>query len=115
MRRIFWLLIAIPAAVVLVTLAVANRHEVRLVLDPFRPDTPVVSLVLPFYGYLFVAMLFGVIVGGVAMWASQGRWRKAARLKAKEAARWHAEADRLTRERDAQAAGAAKQLAAPGA
>jgi hypothetical protein len=36
-------------------------------------------------------------------------------LKAKEAARWHAEADRLTRERDAQAAGAAKQLAAPGA
>ncbi|MCK5088745.1 MAG: hypothetical protein V3U85_02865 [Hyphomicrobium sp.] len=115
MRRIFWLLIAIPAAVVLVTLAVANRHEVRLVLDPFRPDTPVVSLVLPFYGYLFVAMLIGVIVGGVAMWASQRRWRKAARLKAKEAVRWHAEADRLTRERDAQAAGAAKQLAAPGA
>ena len=115
MRRIFWLLIAIPAAVVLVTLAVANRHEVRLVLDPFRPDTPVVSLLLPFYAYLFVAMLIGVIVGGVAMWASQGRWRKSARLKAKEAARWHAEADRLTRERRAQAAGAAKQLAAPGA
>jgi len=114
-RRIFWLLIAIPAAVVLVTLAVANRHEVRLVLDPFRPDTPVVSLVLPFYGYLFVAMLIGVIVGGVAMWASQGRWRKSARLKAKEAARWHAEADRLTRERDAQAAGGARQIAAPGA
>ena len=115
MRRIFWLLIAIPAAVVLVTLAVANRHEVRLVLDPFRPDAPVVSLLLPFYGYLFVAMLIGVIVGGVAMWASQRRWRKAARLKAKEATRWHAEADRLTRERDAQAAGAAKQLAAPSA
>lgn len=115
MRRIFWLLIVIPVAVVLVTLAVANRHEVRLVLDPFRPDTPVVSLVLPFYGYLFVAMLIGVIVGGVAMWASQGRWRKSARLKAKEAARWHAEADRLTRERDAQAAGGARQLAAPGA
>lgn len=115
MRRILWLLIAIPAAVVLVTLAVANRHEVRLVLDPFRPDTPVVSLVLPFYAYLFIAMLVGVIVGGVAMWASQGRWRKSARLKGKEAARWHAEADRLTRERDAQAAGAARQLAAPGA
>ncbi|MCP4781024.1 MAG: LapA family protein [Hyphomicrobium sp.] len=115
MRRIFWLLIAIPVAVVLVTLAVANRHEVRLVLDPFRPDAPVVSLLLPFYGYLFVAMLIGVIVGGVAMWASQGRWRKSARLKAKEAAHWHAEADRLTRERDAQSAGAAKQLAAPGA
>lgn len=72
MRRILWLLIAVPAAVVLVTLAVANRHDVRLVLDPFRPDSPVVSLVLPFYVYLFAAMLVGVIVGGVAMWASQG-------------------------------------------
>jgi uncharacterized protein HemY len=113
-RRILWLLIAIPVAVVLVTLAVANRHDVRLVLDPFRPDTPVVSLVLPFYAYLFVAMLIGVIVGGVAMWASQGRWRKSARLKAKDAARWHAEADRLTRERDAQTAtSAARQIAAP--
>ena len=115
MRRFLWLLIAIPVAVVLVTLAVANRHDVRLVLDPFHPETPVVSLVLPFYAYFFVALLIGVIVGGVAMWASQGRWRKSARLKAKEAARWHAEADRLTRERDAQAAGGARQLAAPGA
>ena len=115
MRRILWLLVAIPVAVLLVTLAVANRHDVRLVLDPFRPETPVVSLVLPFYVYLFVALLVGVFVGGVAMWASQGRWRKSARAKAKEAARWHAEADRLTRERDVQAVGTARQLAAPGA
>ncbi len=115
MQRILRLLIAIPVAVVLVTLAVANRHDVRLVLDPFRPETPVVSLVLPFYAYLFAAVLIGIGVGGVAMWASQGRWRKSARLKAKEAARWHAEADRLTRERDAQAAGGARQIAAPGA
>jgi uncharacterized integral membrane protein len=114
-RRILWLLIAIPVAVVLVTLAVANRHEVRLVLDPFRPETPVVYLSLPFYAYFFVAVLIGVVVGGVAMWASQGRWRKSARSKAKEAARWHAEADRLTRERDAHTAGGgARQLAAPG-
>jgi hypothetical protein len=111
LRRIVWLLIALPAGLLLVTLAVVNRHEVRLVLDPFQPETPVVSLVLPFYAYLFVALLLGVVLGGAAVWVSQGRWRRSARLHGKSAARWHAEADRLTRERDAHAAVRPKQLA----
>ena len=104
LRRILWLLIAFPAGLLLITLAVVNRHEVRLVLDPFRPETPVVSLVLPFYAYLFIALLVGVLLGGMAMWLSQARWRRNARHHGRQAARWHAEADRLTRERDAAAA-----------
>jgi hypothetical protein len=111
LRRIVWLLIALPAGLLLVTLAVVNRHEVRLVLDPFQPDAPVLSLVLPFYAYLFATLLLGVVLGGAAVWASQGRWRRSARMHGKSAARWHAEADRLTRERDAQAAARPKQLA----
>ena len=103
LRRIVWLLIALPAGLLLVTLAVVNRHEVRLVLDP---------LVLPFYAYLFVVLLLGVVLGGTAVWVTQGRWRRSARMHGKSAARWHAEADRLTRERDAQAAVRPKQLAA---
>ena len=114
LRRIVWLLIALPAGLLLVTLAVANRHEVRLALDPFRPEAPVLSLVLPFYAYLFGTLLVGVLLGGVAMWMSQSRWRRSARVQGKAAARWHAEADRLTRERDALAAPRPKQLAASG-
>jgi uncharacterized integral membrane protein len=114
LRRIAWLLIALPAGLLLVTLAVANRHDVRLSLDPFNPDAPVLSLVLPFYAYLFAALIVGVVLGGVAMWASQARWRRSARQHNKAAARWQAEADRLTRERDAQAASRTKQLAATG-
>lgn len=53
LKRVLWLLVAFPAAVLLVTLAVTNRHAVRLVLDPFRPEDPVISVVLPFYGFLF--------------------------------------------------------------
>ena len=49
LRRIVRLLVALPVVVLLVTMAVANRQGVRLVLDPFRPDEPVLSLVLPFY------------------------------------------------------------------
>jgi uncharacterized integral membrane protein len=114
LRRIVWLLIALPAGLLLVTLAVANRHEVRLALDPFRPEAPVVSLVLPFYAYLLAALLVGVLLGGVAMWMSQSRWRRSARVQGKAAARWHAEADRLTRERDALTAAGPKQLAVSG-
>ena len=112
LRRIVWLLIALPAGLLLVTLAVVNRHEVRLVLDPFQPDTPVLSLALPFYVYLFGTLLLGVVLGGTVVWLTQGRWRRSARVRGKSAVRWRAEVDRLTRERDAQTAVRPKQLAA---
>jgi hypothetical protein len=70
------------------------------VLDPFRPADPVISLVLPFYAYLFGALLIGVVIGGAATWMTQAGWRRNARQRAAEAHRWQAEADRLTRERD---------------
>jgi uncharacterized integral membrane protein len=112
LRRIIWFLIAFPAALLLVTLAVINRHDVRLVLDPFHPEAPLVSLVLPFYAYLLAMLLVGVLLGGIAMWMSQASWRRNARTQGRAAARWRAEADRLTRERDQHAAGRQKQLVA---
>lgn len=101
LRRIALLLVAFPAAALLIALAIANRHAVRLVLDPFRPETPAISVMLPFYGYVFGALILGVLLGGTAVWMGQGRWRRTARNRAQEAMRWQAEADRLTRERDA--------------
>ena len=108
LRRIVWLLVAFPAAAILVTLAVANRHAARLVLDPFRPEEPVLWIDLPFYAYLLIALVIGVALGGTATWMTQSRWRRTARRRAQEALRWQAEADRLSRERD-QAALAAQR------
>lgn len=108
LRRVVWLLVAFPAAAILVTLAVANRHAVRLVLDPFRPEEPVLWIDLPFYAYLLTALVIGVALGGTATWMTQSRWRRTARRRAQEALRWQAEADRLARERD-QAAIVARQ------
>ncbi|MCH9809415.1 MAG: LapA family protein [Alphaproteobacteria bacterium] len=102
LKRIITVLVAFPVAILLVTLAVINRHEVRMVLDPFKPKAPSVAVDLPFYFYLFGAMLLGVLIGGVAVWMGQGRWRKTARVRAQEVRRWQAEANRLTKERDAQ-------------
>ncbi|MDX2289232.1 MAG: hypothetical protein NW217_10490 [Hyphomicrobiaceae bacterium] len=106
LKRIFSLLVAFPVALLLITLAVVNRHTVRLVLDPFTPEAPVISVALPFYAYLFGALTLGVLAGGAAVWLNQGRWRYLARLRTQEAKRWQAEADRLTREREAESAGA---------
>jgi uncharacterized integral membrane protein len=104
LRRIIWWAVGVPAALLLVTLAVSNRHGVRLALDPFRPDEPLISLVLPFYAYLFGTLLVGIVIGGAATWVTQARWRRAARRHGAEAQRWQAEADRLSRDRDREAA-----------
>lgn len=99
-NRILWILIGFPAVLLLVTVAVINRHPVRLVLDPFKPESPVVSLSMPFYYYLFGMLLLGAIAGGLVTWFGQAHWRRRARHRAQEALRWQAEAERLARERD---------------
>lgn len=104
LRRIVQFAVALPIALLLVTLAVANRHSVSLVLDPFRPGNPAISLVLPLYAYLLGALLVGVLIGGIATWLTQARWRRSARNRAAEAERWHAEADRLSRQGPARTA-----------
>jgi hypothetical protein len=86
-----------------------QSHGVRLVLDPFRLDEPVLFLVLPFYAYLFGVLLLGIVIGGPAVWVTQARWRRtrAARRGPALAGR----GDRLSRERQAQVATAGRQLA----
>jgi uncharacterized integral membrane protein len=113
LRRAWKYLLGVPIAIILLTLAVINRHGVRLVLDPFRPDEPVLSLVLPFYAYLIGMLLLGIVIGGLATWLTQARWRRTARRRTAEAQRWQAEADRLAREHQA-AVGADRQLASAG-
>jgi hypothetical protein len=98
LRRIVRYLLVVPAVVVLVVLGVANTHGVRLVLDPFRPDDPALSLELPFYAWLLAAAILGVLAGGLATWFAQARWRRSARRGEVETRRWKAEAERLGRE-----------------
>jgi Mn2+/Fe2+ NRAMP family transporter len=111
LRRIVSLLFAFPLAAVLVAIAISNRHPVQLILDPFRPETPALAISLPFYAYLLGALTLGVIMGGMATWMGQSRWRRTARTQGQRAQRYQAEADRLARERDTSIARNAKTLA----
>ena len=114
LRRLTSLLIGLPLAVALIALALANRHSVQLVLDPFRPEDPALAVSLPFYVYIFALVIAGALLGGAATWMTQGHWRRAARQRGHEAKRWHSEADRLVRERDAAVQEKPKQLAVAG-
>ncbi|MEO0730586.1 MAG: LapA family protein [Pseudomonadota bacterium] len=100
LTRILTTLIAAAAAIILVVLALANRHDARLVLDPFNRDQPALEVTMPFFLFMMAALILGVAVGGLSTWFSQGKWRKTARTRTQEAMRWRGEAERLTRERD---------------
>ncbi len=108
MRQLLKALILLPVAIVVVLLAVANRAPVVLSFDPFTPGAPLLSVTLPLFAILFLAVMLGVVIGGVAAWLTQARHRRAERRFKREAARLRAEGERL-RER----AGAAGLTALP--
>jgi hypothetical protein len=99
--RIISMILTLAVAVILITLFVINRHDVSLVLDPFNPQEPAYALTLPFFWHMFAWLFVGSIIGGLATWFTQGKWRRTARLRTQEAMRWKSEAERLARERDA--------------
>jgi uncharacterized integral membrane protein len=103
MKILKWLII-VPLALIGIAFAVANRHETTVSFDPFAGnDISSPQLTAPLFILLFIAVVFGIILGGLASWITQGKNRKAARLAKSEAEKWRSEADRL---RAQQAAGA---------
>jgi len=85
MNRFLTIAVFIPVAIVLVALAVANRGAAPFTLDPFNPGSPGLTVHWPLFVYLFAALGLGLVVGSVATWFRQGRYRKAARENASEA------------------------------
>lgn len=113
-RKILWAVLAAPGAAILVALAVANRHNVALKLDPLRPDNPAILINLPLYAYIFAALVVGMLIGGALVWMGQGKFRRRLRERTHEAYRWHNEATTLKRQA-AQAAPESRGLPAPSA
>lgn len=87
MKRFLRLLLLVPAALVLIVFAVANRHFVTVSLDPFDPTAPALSVRMPLFVLLFLVLAIGVVIGGVAAWMRQARWRRMARSATAEMGR----------------------------
>ncbi|MGB7285706.1 MAG: DUF1049 domain-containing protein [Salaquimonas sp.] len=93
MRKLTFLFIALPVAIVLIVLSVANRQSVQMSLDPFNSVDPAFAFSMPFFVFLFCAVLLGMVIGSIATWIKQGKHRKAARKEHTDAVKWQSEAE----------------------
>jgi uncharacterized integral membrane protein len=96
-RNLVAALILVPLAVVIIALAVANRQNVTVSLDPFSADHPAASVTLPLFGLIIVLLIVGVLIGGIAAWLGQGRWRRTARRLEREASALRTEVEGFKR------------------
>ena len=81
LNRFLTIAVFIPLAIVLIALAVANRAPVDFTLDPFNPGNPGLTVAMPLFVYLFAALVLGLVIGSMATWFRQGRYRKQARKR----------------------------------
>lgn len=97
-NRIVVVVILIPLAIILIALSVANRSMVSFTIDPFNPGNPALSYNAPLFVWLFAALMLGLVIGSLATWYNQGRYRKAARQRRLEAEMLRKEARRASAE-----------------
>jgi hypothetical protein len=96
-RKIVTAIILVPLAIAFITFAVANRQIVVISLDPFDQTHPAIAMSLPLFALILVLIIGGVVVGGIAAWLKQSKWRRAARHAEWEARELRAEVDELKR------------------
>jgi uncharacterized integral membrane protein len=79
LRSIVTAAVLIPLAILIIGFAVANRQAVTVSFDPFDASHPAYSTTLPLFVIIFLLVILGVLVGGIAAWLRQSKWRSAAR------------------------------------
>ncbi len=79
LRKLVTIFILVPLAIVIVMFAMANRQGVTVSFDPFNNADPAFVMRMPLFVLIFVLTILGVLVGGVAAWLRQGKWRRVAR------------------------------------
>jgi uncharacterized integral membrane protein len=96
MLKVAKFVILTPIAVLLLVFAFANRQVVSISFDPFvSDDIPAFAITAPLFLILLLTLIVGAVVGGAAVWLSQGRFRRAARQSRAEVDRLRARAANL--------------------
>ena len=85
MRKFLGFAVLVPLAIIIVMFAVANREIITVSFDPFDSAHPAFALKLPLFLLIFVLVAVGVVVGGIAAWLRQHKWRIRARRAEAEA------------------------------
>ena len=85
MRKFVAFAILAPLTIVIVMFAVANREVIAVSFDPFDTAQPAFALKMPLFMLIFALVCVGVVVGGIAAWLKQHKWRMRARRAEAEA------------------------------
>ena len=96
-RKIVSALIVVPLAVVIIVFAVANRQSVTVSFDPFSSTSPAYAATLPLFVVIFTVLIVGVLVGGIAAWIGQAKWRRSARRRDADVRVLHQELETIRR------------------
>lgn len=85
MRRIIGWFVLIPLCAILAIFALANRHMVPVRFDPLSPENPIIAGAdVPLFIVIYGMLILGIAIGGIAVWFTQGRYRRERRQLAKQ-------------------------------
>ncbi len=79
LNRIVAAVVLVPLAVIIIAFAMANRQSITISFDPFGGAEPAASVTLPLFAIILLLLIVGVLIGGLASWLRQGKWRETAR------------------------------------
>ena len=85
MRKFIVIAVLVPLAILVVMFAVANREIITVSFDPFDSVAPALAFKMPLFMLIFALVTVGVVVGGIAAWLKQHKWRMRARRAEAEA------------------------------
>ncbi|MQW87966.1 DUF1049 domain-containing protein [Sinorhizobium saheli] len=94
LKKLVNIVIFVPLGILLIVLSVANRQTVTLAINPFDTADRMLSVSAPFFVFLFLAAILGLVLGAAVTWFAQGKYRRRARNEASEAMKWHREAEK---------------------
>ena len=93
MRKFVTALILVPLGILIVMFAVANREIITVSFDPFDSTKPASAVKMPLFVLIFVLVGLGILIGGIAAWLKQHKWRARARRAETDMRRLRAELD----------------------
>lgn len=98
-KRIVGWVILVPLCLVLIVLALANRHFVSVNFNPFVASDVALApgYGVPLFVVLYVMLLVGVLLGGTATWFAQGHHRRREKHWRREAHLLNGELEKLRR------------------
>ena len=79
MRKFVTVFVLVPLGILIIMFAVANREIITVSFDPFDSKNPAVAFKMPLFILIFVLVGIGGLVGGIAAWLRQHKWRARAR------------------------------------